>query len=290
MNILSLFNAQPFLFYSVMGVFGLCIGSFLNVVIYRLPSMLQHQWRQQCQDFLEIKDANTNHQTFNLMWPASHCPHCTQPLRYWHTIPLLSFLVWRGRCAMCQTPIKMRYIIVELITAVLTIVLSVHYGPSIALIGGLIFSYFLIALSFIDSEQQLLPDTLTLPLLWLGLLTSVWRIFNFPTTAIIGAIAGYSSLWLFSYLFTKLTHKRGMGHGDFKLLAALGAWVGWYLLPLVILGACLLGILVTLFLIISKRRSSEMPIAFGPFLAMSGWFSLLWGDVVLYQYMRWFGL
>lgn len=274
--------------FSLVGLYGLVIGSFLNVVIYRLPIMLQKDWRKQCIDYLNLSEqpSSVTIETFNLVKPRSHCPNCQQPVKPWHNIPLISYLYLRGRCRNCQQRISWRYPLVELLSACLTIYLVWHFGISWQAAASLVFSWILLCLIFIDLDHQLLPDNLTLPLLWLGLLASIWQLFCSPQDAILGASLGYLSLWTVAYGFKKLTGREGMGHGDFKLLAALGSWTGWQLLPLIILISSLLGAIVGILLIVFRNHQRHAPIPFGPYLAIAGWVSLLWGKSLMDMYLQ----
>lgn len=243
------------------GLIGLSIGSFLNVLIYRLPIMLQHEWQQ-----ISIK--------FDLFYPRSHCPTCKHTLTIRDLIPCLSYLNLRGKCRYCQHPIALRYPLIELATAIVSIFLIWHYNLSWQAVAAMIFSWYLLALFMIDIDQHLLPDMLTLSLLWVGLISNLFGLFTDINSAIIGAISGYLSLWLLNRCFSAITGKIGMGHGDFKLFAALGAWLGWQTLPFVILIAAMMGTLVGITLIMAKGYQRDTPIAFGPFLAIAGWIGL----------------
>jgi leader peptidase (prepilin peptidase)/N-methyltransferase len=259
---------------------GLLIGSFLNVVVYRLPHMLQQAWRNECSELLNIKTPAelSAPENFNLCLPRSHCPQCKKQLTWQENIPLLSYLLLRGKCAHCQQAISWRYPALEFSSAVISLLMALHFTSAWPLLAALIFSWSLLALVFIDIEQQLLPDIITLPLLWLGLLCSLFYFFTDPASAIIGAMTGYTFLWLIAWLFYKITKKVGMGHGDFKLFALLGAWLGWQLLLPVLLLASLLGAAVGMSLIVLKKQSRYTPIPFGPFLAFAGGIALLWGN------------
>jgi len=269
------------IFYGVVAFLGLVVGSFLNVVIYRLPVMMENEWRRGCQE-LDCEDpaALPAAQTFNLASPASRCPACNTPIRPWQNIPVISWLLLRGRSACCQQTIAARYPAIELLSAALTLVVAWQLGPGWQGAAGIVITWVLIALTMIDFDHQLLPDSITLPLLWLGLLASLLPVFTTPAHAIIGAAAGYLVLWIVFHVFLLLTGKHGMGFGDFKLLAALGAWFGWQYLPMIILLSSLVGALVGISLILFKGRDREMPIPFGPYLAAAGWIVMLWGDQI----------
>jgi leader peptidase (prepilin peptidase)/N-methyltransferase len=275
---------------------GLAIGSFLNVVIYRLPVMLDRQWRADC---AELNGAAANAAVsapFNLVVPRSTCPACQTPIKAIHNIPVLSWLALRARCAHCQARISARYPAVELLCGVLTALVAWRFGYSVQAACGIAITWFLIALTFIDLDHQLLPDSLTLPLLWLGLLASLagWASpdSNLPVgpfDAIAGAALGYISLWAVYHTFRLLTGKEGMGYGDFKLLAALGAWLGSRMLLPILLLAALVGALVGVALIVSRRHERGVPIPFGPFLAAAGWLALMWGPELVQRYFSLYG-
>ncbi|MEW8192509.1 MAG: A24 family peptidase [Candidatus Thiodiazotropha sp.] len=268
---------------------GLVVGSFLNVVIHRLPKMMEQQWHRDCQE-LEDNLSNQAPETYTLSRPASHCPECGHKIRPWENIPILSWLVLKGRCSQCNTSISPRYPIIEAVTAILSLTVALHFGFTWATLAALFLTWALIALSVIDFDVQLLPDNITLPFLWLGLLISLGNIFTDPRTALIGAAAGYLSLWSVYQLFKRLTGKEGMGYGDFKLLAMLGAWLGWHYLPQIILLSALVGAVVGILLIIVRGRDRNIPIPFGPYLAAAGWISLMWGEQINTAYLRWSGM
>ncbi|MDH4113926.1 MAG: prepilin peptidase [Burkholderiaceae bacterium] len=263
--------------------FGLAIGSFLNVVIHRLPRMMENEWKAQCAE-LAGEAAVVPGPRYNLVVPRSHCPHCNSPLRVRDNIPVVSWLLLRGKCAHCGSRISARYPIVELLTAALSAVVAFRFGFTPATLLALVFTWTLVALTFIDADTTLLPDDLTLPLLWLGLGANVVGTFVPLKDAVIGAIVGYLALWSIYWLFKLATGKEGMGYGDFKLLAALGAWVGWKALLPVVLLSSLVGALVGIVLIILARRGREIPIPFGPYLATAGFIVLVAGDA----FTHWF--
>jgi leader peptidase (prepilin peptidase) / N-methyltransferase len=266
-------------------VFGLMIGSFLNVVIHRLPLMMQREWEQEARAVLEQSDPTGEPQRFDLWWPRSRCPECSREIRASENIPVLSFLLLRGRCPGCAAHISWQYPLVELLTAVLFTVTIWHFGPTAAGLAALLFTGVLVAASGIDARTTLLPDQLTLPLLWLGLAANHFGLFTDLESAVIGAMAGYLSLWLVYHGFRLLTGKEGMGYGDFKLLAAIGAWLGWQALPVVLLLASLVGAIVGIALILLRGRDRNIPIPFGPYLAAAGWLGLIWGDALLAFYL-----
>jgi leader peptidase (prepilin peptidase)/N-methyltransferase len=245
--------------------------------------MLYRQWREQCESFLtELNEKQSPQEKINLLLPRSHCPHCKQSLKAWHNIPLISYCWQRGKCPFCQTKISPRYPLVEITSALSALLLVLYFGWSYQLIFALIFTWSLIALIFVDLDEQLLPDQITLTLLWLGLLINTQNIFTDITSAVYGAIAGYLCLWIVAKAFWLVSQREGMGHGDFKLLAALGAWLGWiYLLPILLLSS-FLGAIIGIGLIAAGKIRRENPIPFGPFLAIAGWVCLLWGDTLLH--------
>ncbi len=253
-------------------LFGLLVGSFLNVVIHRVPKMLEREWAQQAAELRGEAPADAD--VYNLLVPRSHCPSCDHPIGALENVPLLSWLWQRGRCTSCGAPIPARYPLVEAATAVLSATAIWHFGFTAAGIGAVLFTWFLIALTFIDFDTQLLPDSMTLSLLWIGLLFNVAGVYVPLDQAVIGAVAGYLSLWSIYWVFKLLTGKEGMGYGDFKLLAALGAWFGWTALPAVILLASVVGALVGIVLIVFARHGREVPIPFGPYLAGAGLLAL----------------
>ncbi|WP_290634576.1 A24 family peptidase [Aquisalimonas sp.] len=272
-------------------VFGLLVGSFLNVVILRLPVMLERAWREQAREVLG-EAAETTGGRFDLITPGSHCPACGRHIRAWENIPVLSWLAQHGRCRGCRAAISARYPTVELLAGLLSAAVAWHFGWSIELAGALLLTWSLIALSGIDVDHQLLPDTLTLPMLWFGLAFALLTdgALASPVDALIGAMAGYLSLWLVFHCFRLATGKEGMGYGDFKLLALLGAWLGWQALPVVILMASLVGAVAGVAMVLVLGRDRELPIPFGPYLAAAGWLTLLWRDDLIAMYMRLSGL
>lgn len=287
MTIISLFNSEPWLFYTAVVLFSLCIGSFLNVVIYRLPIILDREWKSQCYDYLEIGKLEPDEATarLGLATPASSCPHCGHTIRAWENIPVISYLLLRGQCAACAAPISIQYPLVEAATALVSLVVAYSFGVSVQTLAALVFTWTLISLTMIDIHKQLLPDSLTLPLLWLGLLFALFDTFAPLEDCVIGAIAGYGALWLVFQLFRLVTGKEGMGFGDFKLLAALGAWTGWMMLPQIVLVSSVIGALAGITMLISGRTRTQQPIPFGPYLALAGWIALLWGQSINQAYL-----
>jgi leader peptidase (prepilin peptidase) / N-methyltransferase len=290
----EVFEVWPFALFALIGILGLVAGSFLNVVAYRLPIMMERAWRQQAAELDEAPPVETPHATadraFNLWWPPSACPGCGKPIGLWQNIPVLSYLLLRGRCSACAQPIPKRYPIVEAAAALTGIVVALVFGPTFQTVAALGFTWTLLALALIDIDHKLLPDSLTLPLLWAGLLLSLFAFNGAPLFAdlrssVIGAAAGYLSLWLVFHVFKLVTGKEGMGYGDFKLLAALGAWLGWQMLPLVILLSAAVGAVVGIALIVVQGRSRHTPLPFGPYLAGAGWIALLWGPDIVGWYL-----
>ncbi|NKI34687.1 prepilin peptidase [Wenzhouxiangella sp. XN79A] len=276
----ALADLHPAALYGLVVALGLLVGSFLNVVILRLPARLFHDWRCQCRELLELEPEGDPPPP-GIALGRSRCRACGQGIRAFDNIPLLSWLILRGRCRSCGAPISARYPIVEALTALLSVAVIAALGPTWAGLAGLVFTWALIAGSGIDLDHKLLPDQITLPLVWLGLLLNVDGLFVDLPSAVIGAAAGYLVLWAVFHLFRLATGKEGMGYGDFKLLAAIGAWFGWQVLPTVILLASAVGALIGLVLIALRRMGREVPIAFGPFLAAAGWLVLVGGDRVV---------
>jgi leader peptidase (prepilin peptidase) / N-methyltransferase len=292
---LLLLSSSPTFFIGFVGILSLLVGSFLNVVIYRLPVMMEKEWACDCREFLEDelksqkKSAKQSEQdrAFNLIKPDSHCPKCNAPVKVWQNIPVISYLLLKGRCSSCQTPISKRYPAIELLTAVASGVVAWRFGYSLEALVLVPLTWVFVCLIFIDIDKMLLPDQLTLPLLWFVLLASVWSVFQSPKMAIIGAAAGYLSLWSVYWVFKILTGKEGMGHGDFKLLAVVGAVVGIVKLPMVILLSSAVGAVFGLSMMVlgDKTRNSQIP--FGPYIAIAGWLVMLWGESMLHWYMAW---
>ncbi|WP_324288882.1 A24 family peptidase [Pseudomonas sp. SL4(2022)] len=264
---------------------GLLIGSFLNVVVYRLPVMMTRDWREQAREILELP-AEPQTTTFNLILPNSSCPHCSHEIKPWENIPLFSYLFLRGKCSSCKAPISMRYPAVELTCGLLSAYVAWHFGFTWQAGGMLLLTWGLLAMSLIDVDHQLLPDSLVLPLLWLGLIVNSSGLFTSLEDALWGAIAGYLSLWSVYWLFKLVTGKEGMGYGDFKLLAMLGAWGGWQVLPLIILLSSLVGAVLGIIMLRMRNAETSTPIPFGPYLAIAGWIALLWGEQITSSYLQ----
>jgi leader peptidase (prepilin peptidase)/N-methyltransferase len=280
----ELFNHYGWLLPVGLLLLGLMVGSFLNVVIYRLPLMMESRWRSDCCELLEV-DQGKAETPLNLATPNSHCPHCKAAIKPWQNIPVVSYLFLGGKCGNCGVSISLRYPVIELVTGLMTLTLAFYFDVSPALLGVILLTWALIALTMIDVDHQLLPDDITLPLMWLGLLFNLGNTYVSLQDAVIGAMAGYLILWSIYWLFKLLTGKEGMGYGDFKLLAALGAWLGWQMLPIIILLSSLVGAVCGIALMVIKRRGKEIPIPFGPYLAMAGWIALLWGNTIMATYL-----
>ncbi len=280
----TLFESTPLLLAGVF-VFGLIIGSFLNVVILRVPPLLEHDWRCQCQELLQLKP-DEDERPPGIVLARSKCPKCGHHIRAIENIPVLSYLVLRGKCAACKARISSRYPLIELTTAILFAITIWHFGPNLQGLTALFLTAFLVTLAGIDADHQLLPDNMTLPLLWAGILLSFWSVHTDLTASVVGAIAGYLALWSVYHLFRLLTGKEGMGYGDFKLLAALGAWLGWQMQPLVILLSSVVGAVFGLVLMSTGKMKRDNPMPFGPFIAAAGWIALIWGEKIINNYTR----
>lgn len=276
-------NQSPLITAVVM--LSLVVGSFLNVVILRLPVMMDRSWRKDSRALLATPPIAASETDVSLVHPPSSCPHCGHRIRPHENVPVLSYVLLRGRCGNCREPISPRYPIVELLTAVLSVIVVLRLGVSWPALAGLALTWALVTLTVIDLDHQLLPDSITLPLLWAGLAINSGNLFIPLDTAVWGAIAGYLSLWSVYWGFRLVTGKEGMGFGDFKLLAALGAWVGWIALPTVILLSSLVGACVGLFMVLVRGKDKSIPIPFGPYLAAAGWLTLLYGDEIRQAYL-----
>jgi leader peptidase (prepilin peptidase)/N-methyltransferase len=284
MNLLDLLQSSPPLFIGLCTVLGLLVGSFLNVVIHRLPKMMEQGWRQQC---AELRGEElTLVEPYNLVTPRSNCPHCHHAISAWENIPVISYLLLRGKCHGCHTAISPRYPIIEAISGMLCGYAALHFGFGLAAVGAILLIWALLALTAIDFDTQLLPDDITLPLLWAGLVFNLYDAFTTLSGAVLGAVFGYLALWSVYWLFKLVTGKEGMGYGDFKLLAALGAWLGWQLLPLMIILSSMVGAVVGITLIIAVKRGRDIPIPFGPYLAGGGLIALFWGQTLTQSYLQ----
>lgn len=266
------------------GVLGLLVGSFINVVIHRLPKMMERDWHGQCAELRG--ESLPESEPFSLTRPRSRCPQCGHPITAMENIPVVSWLFLRGKCSACGKAISIRYPAIEALTALLTALAAAHFGFGLMAAGGILLIWCLIALTFIDIDTQLLPDSITLPLLWIGLLFNLGGTFTDLPSAVIGAMGGYLSLWSVYWCFKLITGKEGMGYGDFKLLAALGAWLGWQILPLTILLSSLVGAVIGIALIALAKRGRNVPIPFGPYLATAGLLALFWGKELTQSYLR----
>ncbi len=284
MDVVNLLASNLLAFVLCALVLGLLVGSFLNVVIHRLPIMMLRDWRAQAREFLELPAEPAA--TFNLVLPHSHCPHCDHRIRSWENIPLMSWLALRAKCSSCRAPISRRYPLVELACGLLSGYVAWHFGFSWQAGAMLLLTWGLLAMSMIDVDHQLLPDSIVLPLLWLGLILNSIGLFASLADAMWGAVAGYLSLWSVYWLFKLVTGKEGMGYGDFKLLAMLGAWGGWQVLPLTILLSSVVGAVLGTITLRMQKAETDTPIPFGPYLAIAGWIALLWGDQITASYLQ----
>jgi leader peptidase (prepilin peptidase)/N-methyltransferase len=282
-----IFGSAPLLYAGVF-VLGMLIGSFLNVVILRLPALLEYEWRCQCHELLEMEaDASgqlPDERPPGIVLSSSRCPKCGHHIRPWENIPLVSYALLGGKCSACKARISPRYPLVELTTAALFVVTIWHFGPSIQGATALLLTSVLVVMAGIDIDHQLLPDNLTLPLLWSGILLSLWSVHTELDSSVVGAMAGYLILWSIYHLFRLLTGKEGMGYGDFKLLGALGAWMGWQMLPLIVLLSSVVGAIVGLALMGAGHLQRDKPMPFGPFIAAAGWIALIWGKDIIQYY------
>ena len=284
MSLVDFLASNPLAFVLCAIVLGLLVGSFLNVVVHRLPIMMQRDWRAQAREFLELPAEPAS--TFNLVLPHSHCPHCDHEIRPWENIPLVSWLALRGKCSSCRAPISRRYPLVELLCGLLSGYVAWHFGFSWQAGAMLLLTWGLLAMSMIDVDHQLLPDSIVLPLLWVGLIVNDLGLFASLSDALWGAVAGYLALWSVYWLFKLVTGKEGMGYGDFKLLAMLGAWGGWQVLPLTILLSSVVGAVLGTILLRVQKADSGTAIPFGPYLAIAGWIALLWGEQITSSYLQ----
>ncbi|GGD04678.1 prepilin peptidase [Halopseudomonas salina] len=286
MTLIDYLASHVLAFILLAGLLGLIVGSFLNVVIHRLPIMMERAWLRQSREMLEPDVELAPEPTFNIVLPHSHCPHCNTEIKAWQNLPVISYLLLRGRCGHCQKHISLRYPSVELLTAVLSMVVAWQFGFGWQAGSMLVLTWALICLSLIDADTQLLPDAIVLPLLWLGLIANSFGLFTDLHTALWGAVAGYLSLWLVFWAFKLITGKEGMGYGDFKLLAMLGAWGGWQILPLTILLSSLVGAILGIIILKTRGQSNATPLPFGPYLAIAGWIALIWGDTITGKYLQ----
>lgn len=293
--LIELLKQNLIFFISSIFILGLLVGSFLNVVIYRLPVIFKREWRKDCCNYLEenynakiqIDISKEPEEPFNLVKPDSTCPSCGHQIRAWENIPVISYILLKAKCSNCKTPISFRYPFIELLSASMAALCAWQFGFSLAGVSAILLSWALISLAMIDYDTQYLPDQIVLPFLWLGLILNLNNAFIDIESAIIGAAAGYLSLWSVYQLFKLITKKEGMGFGDFKLLALLGAWMGWQYLPLIIILSSLVGSIIGILLILFKKHQREIPIPFGPYLAIAGWIALIWGNEINQSYLNW---
>lgn len=290
---LELFSQSAPVFIAVVFAFALVIGSFLNVVIHRLPIMMEREWREQCDELVKMPPSEKLPKgRFDLVVPRSRCPSCGSAIKAWQNIPVISYLLLSGQCANCKESISARYPLVEVLTAALAALCAWRFGVGWEAVMAILMTLALVPISMIDADTQLIPDSIVLPLMWIGLLMSLFHpmagseaLFISPRDAIVGAIAGYLSLWTVYQLFKLVTGKEGMGYGDFKLLAALGAWLGWQLLPMIILMSALVGAIVGISMMVFRNHDRSVPIPFGPYLAAAGWITMLWGEQIKNAYL-----
>ena len=285
-DIIELFIAYQSFFFASVFVLGLMVGSFLNVVILRFPVMMERDWKEQCCELLELDDPNLekNKSKFNLFIPRSHCQKCKHQILAIDNIPVISYLFLKGKCRHCKTNISVRYPLVEIASGVSAVIVAYYFGVSTQALFGLILTWSLIALSMIDFDTQYLPDDIVLPLLWLGIIVNIFGEFIDLKSSVLGAIIGYGTFWSVNIMYKLATGKEGMGHGDFKLLAMLGAWLGWKLLPLIIILSSCVGAIIGISLIVFKSYNRNTNIPFGPYLATAGWISMLWGSYIMSAY------
>lgn len=291
-DLMFAFENDLMIFYAVVALFSLLIGSFLNVVIYRLPKIMEQGWYKECREFLadelpktKENKSDTKETAITLSKPNSTCPNCGHLIRFYENIPVISWLFLKGKCSQCKNKISVRYPIIELTTAFLGTIIAVNYGVTSTALFIILLTYALICLTMIDFDHMLLPDQITLPFLWLGLLVNINGAIVPLQDAVIGAVAGYMSLYCVFWLFKLITGKEGMGYGDFKLVALFGAWIGWQLLPLLILMASAVGAVIGISLMVFKNHQREQAIPFGPYLAIAGWITMIWGNNIWGWYL-----
>lgn len=283
LEIISYFIQNPTALYVAVGLLSLCIGSFLNVVIYRTPKMMEQEWHHECQILLHPEQPIIDETKLTLSTPPSTCPKCKSAIRWYQNIPVMSWLILRGKCGACQNPISIRYPLIELLTMICSLIVVAIFGATVQMLFGLILTWVLITLTFIDFDTQLLPDRFTLPLAALGLGINSFTVYTSAGSAIWGYLIGFLCLWIVYYIFKLITGKEGMGYGDFKLLAALGAWMGPMMLPLIVLLSSVVGAIIGIILI--KMRGENQPFAFGPYIAIAGWIAFLWGNQIMKIYL-----
>ena len=283
-HIITLFEQHPLYFNVFILILGLLVGSFLNVVIHRLPIMMEREFKAEASEYFELEPQK--HQgSYNLTIPRSCCPNCHHQITALENIPLLSYLLLKGKCSKCSNKISIRYPFVELLTGLLSLAVAMHFGVGWQTAAALILTWCLVALTFIDLDKMLLPDSIVLPLLWLGLIINLNGLFTDINSAVIGAAIGYLSLWSIYWAFKLLTGKEGMGYGDFKLFALIGAWFGWQFLPVVILLSSIAGAIIGITILVIRGQDKNIPIPFGPYLAIAGWITLIWGEQINNAYL-----
>ena len=287
-NLIELFLLYPAFYLGNVFIFGLLVGSFLNVVIFRLPVMMETDWKEQCCELLELQTPEKPKQNsvLNLVTPRSRCPRCNHQIKAIENIPVISYLFLKGKCSQCKNKISCRYPLIEFTSAVMVTVVAFYFGVSIQAAFAIFLTFALIALTMIDFDHQLLPDDITLPFLWLGITLNIFNVYTDIESSVLGAIFGYGSLWFVYISFKIITGKEGMGHGDFKLLALLGAWFGWQALPLIIILSSVVGTIIGISLIIFKSHNRNSTIPFGPYLALAGWVYMLWGPYMMSSYLN----
>ncbi|MDX1518505.1 MAG: A24 family peptidase [Gammaproteobacteria bacterium] len=286
MTLVTALELYPVLYIVLVTVTGLAVGSFVNVVIHRLPKMMFADWREQCCDLLELENKDQE-SAISLCFPRSACPHCGHRIRAIENIPVLSYLILKGRCASCSERISPRYPVIECICALLAIAAAWKFGVSLNAVLAMLLSWSLVCITVIDLDHKLIPDDITLPFLWLGIIANMFGLFTDIYSSLLGAIIGYLSFWSIYILFKITTGKEGMGHGDFKLLAMLGAWLGWQQLPLIIILSSFVGAVVGITLLVFTGHKRSTPIPFGPYIATAGWIALIWGHEITRQYLLW---
>jgi len=291
MELIIALRDNPTFFLIIVGLFSLLIGSFLNAAIYRIPIMLQKSWREECEELFGGETEQTaSKEKFNLMVPRSQCPNCGHMITALENIPVLSYLFLRGKCSSCKTKISIQYPVLEILTALISVFVAWKIGFGWQALAALVFTWTLITLSMIDAKTMLLPDNLTLPLMWLGIVVNYHSFFVDLQSSVLGAIFGYLSLWSLFHVFKLITGKEGMGYGDFKILAAIGAWGGWQILPFTVFAASTLGAIIGIILIVIQRNKESQPVPFGPWLALAGFIGFIWRDEIINIMGRYFGL
>lgn len=282
-DLITFYTTHLELYYITVGLISLCIGSFLNVVIYRTPKMMERMWQTECHMLLHPLEPVIEHEKLTLSQPASSCPRCKSSIRWYQNIPVFSWIFLKGQCASCQEKISIRYPAIELLTSLCSVIVAIHFGPTLHAVFGLLFTWTLITLTFIDFDTQLLPDRFTLTLVGLGLAVNSYELYVDPIQAIWGAVIGFLCLWVVAMIYKLIRGREGMGYGDFKLLAALGAWMGPLSLPLIIFLSSLIGSIIGIILL--KVRKKDIPFAFGPYIAIAGWVAFLWGEKIMAMYL-----